>query len=307
MNGIRVFTGVLVMCLLAMGVAAQDDAKLKALIAPGAKVVKLAGDFTFTEGPAVDKAGNVFFTDVREQKIHKWSVDGKLSTHREDTGGANGLFFDKDGNLLACEGDAGRVTRQDKKGAITVLADTFGGKRFNKPNDLWIDPKGGVYFTDPLYGRDAKMSQPAMNVYYIPPGGKVTRVIEDVTKPNGILGTPDGKKLYVADPGAKTIWLYPIGKDGLGERKKFAEIGCDGMTMDQKGNVYFTENGVVVYSPKGERLGAIATPERPANVVFGGKDRKTLFITARTSLYAIDMAVTGAVAKKARGGKGKKK
>ncbi|MCF7958120.1 MAG: SMP-30/gluconolactonase/LRE family protein [Phycisphaerae bacterium] len=263
------------------------------LIAPGATVQKLAGDFKFTEGPAADKMGNVFFTDIPNNRIHKWSLDGKLSIYRENSGGANGLFFDKKGDLLVCEGNNHRVTSIDARGKVTVLAETYKGKKLNKPNDLWPDPKGGIYFTDPVYG--VPVVQDGEHVYYISPDkSKVTRVIDDMVRPNGIIGTPDGKRLYVADHGGNKAWRYDINKDGtLTNKTFFAPGGSDGMTIDDQGNIYLTTSAVMVYSPKGKKITQINTPERPANVCFGGKDNNQLFITARKSLYTIQMQVHG--------------
>lgn len=269
--------------------------ELGELVAPGAKVEKLAGGFIFTEGPAVDRQGNVFFTDIRNNRIHTWSVEGKLSTFRENSGAANGLFFDKKGNLLVCEGGNRRVSSITMKGKVTVLAGSFGDKKLNSPNDLWIDPKGGIYFTDPRYGSQEGLEQGGFHVYYILPNRKSTgRVIDDLVKPNGVVGTADGKRLYVADPGAGKSYVYQIQADGsLTGRKLAAPEGSDGMTLDEKGNLYLTRGGVRIYSPEGKLIATIETPERPANVCFGGKDRKTLFITARTGLYSLKMSVRG--------------
>ena len=265
------------------------------LVAPDAKVEKLAGGFKFTEGPAVDAKGNMFFTDIPNNRIHIWSVEGKLSTFREKSGGANGLFFDKDGNLIACEGGNRRLTSITGAGEVTVLADKYNGKRLNSPNDLWIDPAGGIYFSDPRYGSKEGLEQDGFHVYYISADRKqITRVTNDLKMPNGVLGTSDGKLLYVADPGASKTYAYPIeGPGKLGEKKLFAEQGSDGMTLDEKGNLYLTGKGVIVYSPAGKKIETIAVPEGPANVCFGSKDRRTLFITARTSLYAVAMRVRG--------------
>ncbi|GIW82539.1 MAG: gluconolactonase [Gemmatales bacterium] len=277
--------------LLAVVAFVQADS----LVADGAKVVKLAGGFKFTEGPACDAKGNVYFTDIPNERIHVWSVDGKLSTFREKSGRANGLFFDKEGNLIACEGGNRRVTSISPDGKVTVLAATYGGKKFNSPNDLWIDPQGGIYFTDPRYGSMDDLELDGFHVYYISPDRKkVTRVIDDLKKPNGIVGTADGKLLYVADPGANATYVYRIlGPGKISEKKLFAKTGSDGLTLDEMGNLYVTRRNVLVYNKNGKLIETIETPEAPANVVFGGKDKKTLFITARTSLYAIKMKVRG--------------
>jgi gluconolactonase len=280
------------------GVSLDDKTKeVLPVVLPGAKVQKLAGGFSFTEGPAADAEGNVFFTDIPNSRIYKWSVDGEKSVFRVNTGRANGLFFDRDGNLLACAGGNGMVVSMnvDKKRSMLVLADKFNGKPFNSPNDLWIHPKGGIYFTDPRYGRRENLPQAGEHVYYISPdASKVVRVIDDLVRPNGIIGTPDGKKLYVADHGGRMTFAYDIKRDrGLKNKKLFAMQGSDGMTIDEEGNIYLTSDAVVVYNRRGEKIATIAVPERPSNVCFGGKDGRTLFITARTSLYSIRMRVKG--------------
>jgi gluconolactonase len=266
------------------------------VVADGAKVEKLAGGFAFTEGPASDAKGNVYFSDIPNNRILKWSLDGKLSTFRENSGGANGLYFDKDGNLLACEGGGRRLVSIDKKGEVTVLADKYQGKKFNSLNDLWIDPKGGVYFTDPRYGNRDGMEQDGEHVYYLAPDRKkLVRVIDDMVRPNGLIGTPDGGTLYVADNGGGKTFAYKVNRDGpLSGKKLFAPEGSDGMTIDNEGNVYLTTRVVAVYNKNGEKIEEIKVPEGPANVTFGGSDNQTLFITARTSLYSVRMRVTGA-------------
>ncbi len=273
----------------------QVSADTSELVADGGKVEKLADGFIFTEGPAVDADGNVFFTDIPNSRIHRWSTDGKLSTFRENTGRANGLFFDRDGNLLCCEGGARQLTSVTPDGKVTVLANDYDGKKLNSPNDLWIDPQGGIYFSDPRYGDMSDLEQDGFHVYYLSPDRKkLTRVVDDMVKPNGVLGTKDGKLLYVADAGDGKTYVYKIlGSGQLGERKLIAPVGSDGMTLDEHGNLYLTRGAVRVYSPSGESLGTIEVPEGPANVVFGGKDRKTLFITARKGFYAIPMKVRG--------------
>ena len=180
---------------------------------------------------------------------------------------------------------------------MTQVVATFNGKRFNSLNDLWLDPRGGIYFTDPRYGggRD-NMEQDGEHVYYLMPDRKtVLRVIDDMTRPNGIVGTPDGKTLYVADHGGGKTFSYTLRGNGLLTNKRLLTAsGSDGLTLDERGNIYLTTDAVMVYSPQGRLLKRIEVPERPANVCFGGKERQTLFITARTSLYALAMRVKGA-------------
>ena len=286
----------------------ESRPETSSLVVQGAKVEKLAGGFKFTEGPAADAKGNVFFTDIPNNRIHKRSVDGKLSTFRENSGGANGLFFDKQGNLLVCEGGRRRLVFIDTKGNVTVLADKYDGKRLNSPNDLWLDPKGGIYFTDPRYGKTDDLEQDGEHVYYLTPDRKkLIRVIDDMVKPNGVIGTPDGKLLYVTDHGSDKTFVYTINADGtLSNKKLFAPESSDGMTIDNQGNVYLTSmpsrtlssydtglNPVSVYNSAGQKIETIEIPERPANVCFGGRDKQTLFITAQTSLYSVRMRVKG--------------
>lgn len=284
-------------CLILCGsiISWAFGAEPETLVAPDAKVEKLAGGFKFTEGPAVDAKGNVYFSDIPNNRIHVWSVEGKLSTFRENSGAANGLFFDKQGNLIACEGGNRRVTSISPDGKIAVLADKYNGKKLNSPNDLWIDPDGDVYFSDPRYGGKKDLEQDGFHVYYISAKAKqLTRVINDLKTPNGVLGTSDGKLLYVADPGDGKTYVYSIlGPGKLSEKKLFAMQGADGMTLDERGNLYLTGKGVNVFSPQGKLLETIDVPESPANVCFGGKDRQTLFITARSSLYSVKMRVRG--------------
>ncbi|MBN1765510.1 MAG: SMP-30/gluconolactonase/LRE family protein [Sedimentisphaerales bacterium] len=285
--------------LLAAGEEAENTPKKEkvektSVLAPGAKVEKLAGGFSFTEGPVADAKGDIYFSDIPNNRIHKWA-DGNITTFMEDTGGANGLFFDKKGNLLACAGGSRMLLSIDPQGKVTVLAETYNGKKFNSPNDLWIDPKGGIYFTDPRYGARDGMEQGGEHVYYLTPDRKkLIRVIDDVVRPNGVIGTPDGKRLYVGDHGGNKTWTFTINEDGtLTDKKQFAPEGSDGMTIDTEGNIYLTTNLVVVYNSKGEKIESIKIPEGPANVCFGGADKQTLYITARSSLYSVRMRTKG--------------
>ncbi len=268
----------------------------ESLAEEGAQIEKLHGGFAFVEGPAADAQGNIFFSDIPENIIYKWSVDGKLSVARENSGGANGLIFDKDGSLLACEGSAQRITSMDADGNLNVIVERYDGKRLNSPNDLWIDAKGGFYFTDPRYQfGEYPVEQDGEHVYYVSPDrSEVVRVVDDMKKPNGIMGSIDGTKLFVADTTGK-VFAFDVHEDAtLGPKKEFAPQGSDGVTMDERGNLYLTwMAGVTIYSPEGEKLEIIKVPEMPANAGFGGADGKTLFITARTGLYSIQMKVKG--------------
>jgi gluconolactonase len=259
------------------------------------QVKRLANGFKFTEGPAADSLGNVYFTDIPNERILIWTIGGELKTHRENTGRANGLYFASNGSLLACEGGARRMTSQSPKGKVKVLTDNYGGGKYNSPNDLWLDKWGGVYFTDPRYGSQDGKEQDGFHVYYISANGKlVTRVIDDHVKPNGIIGTSDNKTLYVADAGGNKTYAYSItGPGAISSKSLFCDSGSDGMTLDHLGNLYLTTSSVRVFNSKGKDLGNIAVPEGPANVTFGGKDYSTLFITAKTGLYSVKMKVHG--------------
>ena len=269
------------------------------IIAPGATLQKLAGDFVFTEGPACDRQGNVFFTDQPNDRIHKWSIDGKLSTFMQPCGRANGLSFDHEGYLWACADEKNELWRIDPAGKAAVVVKDYKGKLLNGPNDVWIQPTGGLYFTDPYYKRDYwKRGPKEMDecVYYLAPDHQtLTRVIEDLKQPNGIIGTPDGKLLYVTDIGAGKTYRYGIQPDGaLKEKTLFCEMGSDGMTIDSAGNIYLTGKGVSVFDSSGKKIEHIEVPENwTANVCFGGKDKQTLFITATKSLYGLRMKVSG--------------
>lgn len=280
---------------LAPGLRAAD------LVPAGAKVEKLAGGFAFTEGPAVDAEGNVYFTDQPNDRIMLWSVDGKLSEYLKPCGRSNGLCFDQEGKLWACADEKNELWIIDvKTKEKTVVIKDFEGKLLNGPNDLWVTPAGGAYFTDPFYKRPywkrGPTEQPMQAVYFLPAKGKLTRVADDLKQPNGIVGTPDGKTLYVADIGAKKTYSYSIKRDGsLADKKLFCEEGSDGMTIDEAGNVYLTGKGVLVFDKAGKKVTTIDVPEGwTANVCFGGKAMDTLFITASKGLYAIKLNAKGA-------------
>jgi gluconolactonase len=272
------------------------------LVAPGATLEKLAGDFAFTEGPAPDEHGNVYFTDQPNDRILKWSTDGQLTTFLEPAGRSNGLCFDTQQNLWACADEKNELWRIDvESGEHTVLVSGYQGKLLNGPNDVWIRPDGGAYFTDPFYRRPywdrGPSEQDRQGVYFLPAsGGELRRVASDLRQPNGIIGTPDGQTLYVADIGDRKTYIYRIEADGsLTDRRLFCEQGSDGLTLDRQGNVYLTGRGVTVYDPQGRRMLQIDVPENwTANVCFGGADGKSLFITASTGLYRLAMDVQGA-------------
>jgi len=264
------------------------------VVAAGAELQKIAGGFTFTEGPASDARGNVFFTDQPNDRILEWSIDGKLSTFLQPSGRSNGLCFDHDGNLISCADLNNQLWQISPEKKITVLIHNYDGKLLNGPNDVWVRPDGGIYITDPLYKRDywnrGPMEQPGERVYFLASDHKNLRpVVEDMKKPNGIIGTPDGRTLYVADIGAGATYQYTIQPDGsLTNKRLFCNMGSDGMTIDNEGNLYLTGNGVTIFNKAGQQIEHIPVAEAwTGNICFGGKDRQTLFITASKSLYSI--------------------
>jgi gluconolactonase len=270
-------------------------------VAEGAKVEKLADGFAFTEGPAADAAGNVYFTDQPNDRILKWSTDGKLSTFMQPCGRSNGLCFDAEGKLWACADAQNELWKIDvATKEKTVLVKDFGGKLLNGPNDVWVRPDGSAFFTDPFYKRPywkrGPSEQDKQGVYFLSKAGQLSRADGDYKQSNGIVGTPDGKTLYVADIGDRKTYAYDVEADGtLKNRRQFCAQGSDGMTLDDAGNVYLTGKGVQVYDRGGNKIAQIDVPEPwTANVCFGGSDMRTLFITASKGLYGVKMRTRGA-------------
>jgi gluconolactonase len=287
--------------VLASAFIYAQEGRLSSLILKGATPEKLAGEFSFTEGPASDAEGNVYFTDQPNDRIMVWTIDDKLSTFMQPSGRSNGMFFDKQGFLWSCADEKNELWKISKDKKTEVILGDYNGKPLNGPNDLWIAHDGSVFFTDPFYKRPwwkhSSMPQEKQCVYYLSPDRKtLKRVADDLVQPNGIIGTPDGKRLYVADIGNNKTWAYDINPDGtLSNKRLFCELGSDGMTIDRKGNVYLTGKGVTVFDKKGGRIGNIQIPEGwTANVCFGGKDHNDLFITASKGLYRIKTKMKGA-------------
>jgi gluconolactonase len=271
------------------------------LFRKGAKPELISNQFSFTEGPAADKNGNVYFTDQPNDKIWKYDTDGRLTVFMEKSGRSNGLYFDSRGNLLSCADEENQIWSISPEKKITVLLKDLAGQFLNGPNDLWVHPRGGIYFTDPLYPRP--YWKPGIqhvkeeNVYYLPRGKQQPVVADgDVEKPNGIIGTPDGKYLYVSDIKANKTYKYEIKKNGtLHNRQLFAAQGSDGMALDNRGNLYLTGKGVMVFDPSGNKIAHIDIPAGwTANVCFGGKNNDKLFITASDSVFVLEMLVKGA-------------
>jgi sugar lactone lactonase YvrE len=291
----------MLLAMLVCGAAESGNADGSDIVPPGAVVQKVAGEFGFTEGPAADVEGHVFFTDVPNNRIHRYDIESqRVDVVREQSGGAIGLMFDSLGRLVMCEGQSRRLTRLEGERRV-VLAEQYEGKRLNSPNDLVIDEKGGIYFTDPRYGSREDPELPVEAVYYLTPGGELRQVITDLERPYGIILSPDGSRLYVSDHVAQKLVMYEVAEDGsLGEGKDFAPVagpgrsGPDGMTIDRRGHVYVAgPGGIWVLSPSGSHRLTIETPEEPSNCTFGGAKGRTLYITARTSLYRVQLNAYG--------------
>ena len=269
------------------------------LISEGAKLTLVSDQFAFTEGPASNKVGNVYFTDQPNDKIYLWNwTTNKISEFLNKTGRANGTYISKDGKLLTCSDEKGEIREISADGSSKIIQKNIGGQRMNGPNDLWQDNSGGIYFTDPLYVRDYwknfKQELPNESLYYRNPNGTITK-IDDFQQPNGIIGSEKFKKIYVSDIDAGKTYVYDITSTGkLQNRKIFCDMGSDGMTLDEHGNLYLTGDGVTVFNSKGEKIHHIEVPEKwTANLTFGGENHHTLFITASKSVYTLKMNVKG--------------
>lgn len=282
------------------GLSVKVYGQTENLFDPQEKPRLITKQFAFTEGPTVDKQGNIFFTDQPNNKIWKYNTYGKLSLFMDNAGRPNGLYIDSKDNLIVCADEHNQLWKIMPDGKKQVLIKDLGGKLLNGPNDLWVDKSGGIYFTDPYYQRDywsrTKSELQGEKVYYLA-NAHAQPVIADETliKPNGIVGTFDGNYLYVADIGDNKTYKFTIGTDGtLTNRVLFAPQGADGITLDEQGNLYLAGNGISIYNPKGEKIGHIAIPEPwTANLCFGGKNRDELFITASTAIYVMKMKVKG--------------
>ncbi len=283
---------------------AQTDSSIarreSSIIANGATIQLVSNQYSFTEGPAVDKKGNVFFTDQPNDKIYKWNAaTGQVTVFLQGTGRSNGMMFDRKGNLLSCADEHNQVWSIKPNGKVNVLLTAIDSLHLNGPNDLWIDRKGGIYITDPYYQRPYWTRKApeikGQNVYYISKNKAPITVVNDMMQPNGIIGTPDGRYLYVADIRGNKTFKYSIAADGsLKDKTLFISKGSDGMTIDNKGNVYITGRGITVYNPEGQQIEFIDIPgDRTTNVTFGGKERNILFITATRSVYTLQMKVKG--------------
>lgn len=263
--------------------------------------VRISTGHTFTEGPAWHPDGYLLFSDIPEFKVHKVAADGEVSVWWDNSGGTNGIYCTADGVTYCCQNRIGKLAKVvDQPDMAVVLADDYKGTALNSPNDLAIDPDGGLYFTDPVYGRK-NPPQSVQGVYYISGDGELSRVIDDLPRPNGILVSNDGRRLIVANPNEREIVQYRI--TGPGQLSEGEVIftgdetldgnGPDGMCFDQRGNLYATYKTTVVLSDAGDVVGRIETEKKPSNCTFGGADGKSLYITARSDVYSVPMKVEG--------------
>lgn len=299
-------------CGLAHGQPSSFDARSfdsRSLIATPDTLRLISRQFGFTEGASVDRKGNVYFTDQPNNKIWKYAVDGSLSVFLDSAGRSNGMYFDGKGRLVTCADEHDQLWAIGMDGKITVLLDQLAGHLLNGPNDLWIDRSGGIYFTDPYYQRPYwTRTRPDLakeGVYYLPAGAAQPVIVDsDLVQPNGIVGTPDGRYLYVSDIRSGKTYKYKIaatdarhpgnGPGRLTDKTLFVSQGSDGMTLDSRGDLYLTGDGVTVYDPAGQKIAHIPVPDKwTANLCFGGRDKKQLFITASKGIYILPMRVRG--------------
>lgn len=281
------------------------DNDLERLVNPNASINKLADVLKFTEGPVWNSDGYyLLFSDIPENTIYKWSLDGKLEPFRTPSNNANGLTYDQEGNLIIAEHSGRKIGKLSPSGDYQPLVESYNGIRFNSPNDVIVDSKGGILFTDPPYGRDKEASDTlGFNGVFRHYKGKTTLIADDLYRPNGLALSPDERTLYVANSGSpKKYMKYPVSKGGkVGKGRLFFDASSlegpgnpDGIKTDTEGNLYATgPGGVLVFSADGRHLGTISFPESPANIAFGGHDMKTLFVTARTGLYSIQVNIPG--------------
>ncbi|MBW3595789.1 MAG: SMP-30/gluconolactonase/LRE family protein [Planctomycetes bacterium] len=289
------FFGVMVIVLSILSAAVAEDGVLDESFG----VKNVASGCEFTEGPAIGKDGALYFSDGRNDRVMRLSQAGELSVFLQPCGRANGLLFDRKGRLLMCqsagEGGERRVARLEENGETTPLAAEFDGRPFIAPNDLCIDSRSRIYFTDPWYGGDIEKSQPHSGVYRIDEPGRASLVIANLQRPNGIVMSADDRLVYVSDRGTQKLHRYRVQEDGGlapdGVVYDFSpDRGIDGMWLDVEGNIYGAAGqgettGLFVISPQGELLLHKPMPEFSTNVTFGGKDLREVFLTATTSVY----------------------
>jgi gluconolactonase len=293
----------LIVAAAAVPAMAQTPAGIPGVLAPGAVPELVQEGFVFTEGPVATADGGLYFSDIRVNKTYFLDPGGKIAAVRENTNGANGLALTKDGELLFAEGDGKRITKRNKDGSIAVLTEGPPGAPLLAPNDLIVDARGGIYFTDP--GPRPVVAGRPTYVYYLPAGAKTPVLVDSaVPRPNGLTLTNDGKTLIVDDTLNPTVFAYDVQPDGSVKNKRAflqlrdipagSESGADGLAIDRDDRLYITTvTGVQVFDAKGQYLGTIKAGRQPANVAFGGSDKQTLYLTAREGLYRVKTLAKG--------------
>ena len=276
---------------------------LEQILPSNTQVEKIAGGFEFTEGPVWHPDGFLLFSDIPANTIYKWQPGQATEVFRQPSGNANGNTLDPSERLISAEHGNRRLSVTEQNGQLVTLVSHYQGKRLNSPNDLAVKSDGSIYFTDPPYGIKSEQEELGFyGVYRLAPDGSLALLVKDFVRPNGIVFSPDETKLYVNDSQKGHIRIFEVKPDGmLQQGQLFAELeppsekgAADGMIVDQKGNVYSTgPGGVWIFSPEGELLGIIETPEAPTNLAWGDRDYKTLYITASTSLYRIRLQIQG--------------
>ncbi len=290
--------------VLSVGLQAQENREVKKhnkLPKPLSKVQKLAEGFRFTEGPAWSrKKEALYFSDIPNKTLHRWKATKGVTKIRIGKQASNGIYIDAQDRIVFCEVGGCRILRIEKPGKETVLADRVKEQLLGHTNDLWIAPDGGIYFSVPNKAKKIprlkKEGRLMGTVVYIPPKGKATQDVGkniQIRGPNGVVGSSDGKRLYFTDRGR--CWMAKIKANAELENKKIAAPkGSDGLALDEHGNLYTTsKEGIEVFNQSASRILMIPVPETPSNVCFGGKNGRTLFITARTGLYQVEMNVKG--------------
>jgi gluconolactonase len=282
---------------------AQSSDGIPGVMAPGVVPELMQEGFVFTEGPVGTADSALYFSDIRVSKTFYLDASGKISIVRENTNGANGLALTRDGELLFAEGDGKRITKRNKDGSITTVTEGPTGVPLLAPNDLLVDSKGGIYFTDPG-PRPVVPGRPTY-VYYLPSGARQPILLDgNIARPNGLTLTGDGKALIVDDTLNPTVFAYDVQSDGSVKNKRAftqlrdvpagSESGADGMAIDRDDRIYITTvTGVQVFDAKGQYLGTIKVGRQPANAAFAGPDKQTLYITAREGLYRVRMLAKG--------------
>ncbi|MFC4307653.1 SMP-30/gluconolactonase/LRE family protein [Steroidobacter flavus] len=296
--------------LIALGAQADGlvTPAIDGVVAAGTAIVLIKEDFKGTEGPIALPDGSVAFTEGQANRITRIAADNSVSSYLENSGGANGLAFNSAGELIAVVTAKPGIAVLAPAGKERVLVDQYEGTALNRPNDLVVDKKGGVYFTDP--GARPEAGKPASKtaVYYLPPKGALKQLATDIERPNGIQLSPDEKTLYVANTFGDHVLAYDIKKDGsVGARRNFAKLdgvtqndiggitsGADGLAVDAKGRLYVASAaGVQVFDSKGAALGTIALPKAPQNLAFAGEGKKTLYVVGRGAAYRIAVLTPG--------------